>query len=241
MSVGFFVASEANVTIWRRTNTCLVTAWAQYFLAGQEGTGLSYSAEFLIPVTGAYRIVFVNYSAEKEASISFSLSEKSSLATMVLASTIYSTETTMSQQGYSLGSLSSLSSFQQMLGAVGTGASIVAGWLFKTRKRRFLSRYLTKIDSVYNAYALNKEECKARLSRMRDEVTNMLKKGKIDANHFAILDDKLVEYLKEISAASTAMPSRAVRSASFCRRCGSRLRPASSFCVKCGLTRSKER
>lgn len=87
---------------------------------------------------------------------------------------------------------------QQILGAAATGGSIILGWLFKTRKRRFLSSYLTKIDSTYNQYATNRAECKKALETMKTEILQMLKTGKIDEAHFTILQDKITQYLTEL-------------------------------------------
>ena len=88
--------------------------------------------------------------------------------------------------------------WQQVLGAAATGSSIVLGWMFRTRKRRFLTGYMAKIDSTYNEYAVNREECVTRLEKMRTEIVHMLKKGKIDESHFTILDGKIAQYLKEL-------------------------------------------
>jgi len=87
----------------------------------------------------------------------------------------------------------------QVLGAVGTGGSVVLGWLFTTRKRRLVSSYLTKIDSVYNEFFMNKEACKTHLTMLRDEITLRFRKGKIDASQFGLLDRKLERYLRDIS------------------------------------------
>ena len=55
-----------------------------------------------------------------------------------------------------------------------------------------------KIDSTYNRYAVNHEECKIQLTHMKDDVLQMLKKGKIDETPFAILDGKITQYLKDL-------------------------------------------
>jgi len=86
----------------------------------------------------------------------------------------------------------------QTVGAAATGGSVILGWLFKTRKRRFMLGYLSRIDSVHNEYSLNREECKKRLVQMKDEVVQLLKKKKIDEPQFSILDAKLTQYLKDL-------------------------------------------
>ncbi|MGA2785078.1 MAG: hypothetical protein ABSF09_10320 [Candidatus Bathyarchaeia archaeon] len=93
------------------------------------------------------------------------------------------------------------------LGAVATAGSVILGWFFTTRKRRFLSGYLTKIDSTYNSYAVNREECKGRLNQMKDDVAEMLKKGKIDVSHFGVLEGKISQYLRDLNSGGQIPPS----------------------------------
>ena len=90
------------------------------------------------------------------------------------------------------------SQLQQVLGALATGGSVIIGWFFKTRKRRFLTGYLTKIDDTYNQYATNRVECKKALENMKAEILRLLKTGKIDEAHFTILEEKIARYLTEI-------------------------------------------
>ena len=84
-------------------------------------------------------------------------------------------------------------------GGVAAAAVPLLGWLVKTRKRRFVSSYLTKVDSVYNEFFMNREECRKRLEQMKGEIVQLLKKGKIDEPHFTILDTKLERYLKDLA------------------------------------------
>jgi len=91
----------------------------------------------------------------------------------------------------------------QLLQVAGGGAAAAIvpfmGWMFKTRKRRFASSYLTKIDSIYNEFSMNREECRKRLIQMKGEIVQFLKKGKIDEPHFTIIDTKLERYLKDLA------------------------------------------
>ncbi len=68
----------------------------------------------------------------------------------------------------------------------------------KTKKRRFVSGYLMKVDSTFNEYSVNREECKNHLTRMKEEAIQLLKKGKVDEPHFTLIDNKLTAYLKEL-------------------------------------------
>jgi hypothetical protein len=86
----------------------------------------------------------------------------------------------------------------QILGIIGTGGSVAVGWLFATRKRRLVSSYLTRIDSIYHQYSANREACREHLLTLKTEITVFLRKGRIDASQFAILDGKLERYLKDL-------------------------------------------
>lgn len=104
----------------------------------------------------------------------------------------------------------------QIMGAVATGGSIAVGWLFKTRKRRFVSAYLRKIDAVYDSYSAqavslvegsrlsslarleSKEKCKKQLAEMKEEILHMLEKGKIDEPQFSVIDTKLAQHLRDL-------------------------------------------
>jgi len=77
-----------------------------------------------------------------------------------------------------------------------TGASIVAGWLFKTKKRRFVSDYLRKIDSICSVHSVNRDKCREHLLEMKGEALRLFEKGKIDESQFAVIDTKLAQRLK---------------------------------------------
>jgi hypothetical protein len=97
-----------------------------------------------------------------------------------------------------LGSIS-MSTLQQIGGVAATGGAGVLGWFLKTRKRRFVSSYLMKVDSIYNRYSVNREECKKRLAQMKEESIQLLRKGKMDEPHFTLIDNKLTQYLKDLA------------------------------------------
>jgi uncharacterized protein YxjI len=102
------------------------------------------------------------------------------------------------------------------MGAVATGGSIAVGWLFKTRKRRFVSAYLRKIDAAYDSYSAqavslvegsrlsslarleSKEKFKKQLAEMKEEILHMLEKGKIDEPQFSVIDTKLAQHLRDL-------------------------------------------
>ncbi len=93
--------------------------------------------------------------------------------------------------------LSSLDSrLFQIAGAAATAGSIMIGWILKTRKRRFMSVYLRKIDAVYDQSSFNLEESKRQLVKMKEEILDLMQKGKIDESQFSVLDAKLERHSK---------------------------------------------
>ena len=91
-----------------------------------------------------------------------------------------------------------MSTLQGIGGVAATAGAGFMGWYLKTRKRRFVSSYLMKVDSTYNEYSMNREECKKRLTKMKEESIQLLKKGRFDEPHFKLVDDKLTQYLKDL-------------------------------------------
>jgi len=123
--------------------------------------------------------------------------------------------------------------------------------LFRNNKRRTLSNYLARIDSTYNEFAVDREECRTRLETLKSDVIEMLNKGKIDEGYFLMLDEKISEYLKELIQASpkykrtsgtvddvagTAAPGSSVDQFRYCSNCGAKLSLDEKVCKKCGAT-----
>ncbi len=113
--------------------------------------------------------------------------------------------------------------------------------MFKNRKRGALSSYLTKIDSTYNQYAVDRIECRTQLERLKSDAIEMLKTGKIDEGHFLMLDEKITQYLKDLTQTTAKEPLSGTSSdqaeAAFCKNCGARLAPEETLCRKCGTKR----
>ena len=91
-----------------------------------------------------------------------------------------------------------VSTLQGIGGAAATVGAGLFGWYMKTRKRRLVSSYLTKVDSTYIEYSMNREDCKKRLTYMRNEIIHLLRKGKLDEPHFKLVDDRITQYLKDL-------------------------------------------
>ena len=127
---------------------------------------------------------------------SFTASSKSLTPTNTgsSASTLATTKTDSSP----LAGFLDMSRLQQIGGVAATAVAAIFGWFFKTRSRRFIGSYLNKIDVTYNQYAVNRVECKKQLQKMKEEIVQLLKKGKLDETQFALLDNKLSEHLKDL-------------------------------------------
>jgi len=82
---------------------------------------------------------------------------------------------------------------------VGVGG-VIGGLMFRSRKptTHTLSSYLEKIDSTFNQYAVDREECKSRLEQLKRDAIEMLNKGKLEEGYFLMLDEKITQYLKDL-------------------------------------------
>jgi len=124
--------------------------------------------------------------------------------------------------------------------------------VFRNSKRRTLSNYLARIDSTYNEFAVDREECRSQLERLKTDVIEMLNKGKIDEGHFLMLDEKITEYLKDLIQATpkykrasvtddTTAAATDVRSGTatvdqlkYCSNCGAKVSLDDKVCKQCG-------
>jgi hypothetical protein len=106
--------------------------------------------------------------------------------------------TTSSQSSDPIAGSFDMSRLQQVGGIAATGGAAVFGWFFKTRKRRLISGYLNKIDSTVKDQSVSVEERKKRLGQIREEVLDLLKKGKIEESQFSMLDTQVKDRTKEL-------------------------------------------
>lgn len=182
--VDFWVLNQTQYTAWLGAMSISCKGGQTSPSVNKQINSNSYSGVAEIPSRGTFYFIFSNPSQNP---------------VFIRLLVGYATPTTSTSSAANiLQQLPMGSQLQQVLGAAGTGGSLILGWLFKTRKRRFLSNYLSKIDSTFNAYATNRAECRIQLERMKDEVTRMLKSGKLDEAHFTILDGKITQYLTEL-------------------------------------------
>jgi YVTN family beta-propeller protein len=78
--------------------------------------------------------------------------------------------------------------------------SIIIGWFFRNRQRRYLGKYMTLIDDAYVLYNHNNsKEFLLRLQLIRMEVMHLFKKGKISDSHYNILQDRISEYMVKVN------------------------------------------
>jgi ribosomal protein L40E len=125
--------------------------------------------------------------------------------------------------------------------------------LFRNRKRHTLSSYLAKIDSTYNQFAVDREECRTRLEQIKGDIIDMLNKRQIDEGHFLMLDEKISDYQKQLAqatpkykrsstsegssgAGNVSSAGQAPSQVKYCRNCGAKLSSDEKVCKKCGTT-----
>ncbi|UCE39280.1 MAG: right-handed parallel beta-helix repeat-containing protein [Thermoplasmata archaeon] len=88
-----------------------------------------------------------------------------------------------------------------------TGLTIIAsillfmfGFLSLRKKRGKLRGYLEKIDEIFKEYKDDYMTCEKELISLREEIKGHVKDGKLEENHFLILDKKIDDYLFELKA-----------------------------------------
>jgi hypothetical protein len=80
-------------------------------------------------------------------------------------------------------------------------ASLIAfliGFIAIRRKRGKLRQYMERIDDTFNEYKKEYQTCEQELIALREDIKKDVKKGKIEENHFLILDKKIDDYLLEM-------------------------------------------
>ncbi len=128
--------------------------------------------------------------------------QHSTLSTATSRSTTSESTQALPVSGFTLfGFEMPLTSLLLVIGAaIVAGGGVIAGLMFSSRKRttHTLSTYLEKIDSTFNQYAVDREECRSRLEQLKRDAIEMLNNGKIEEGHFLMLDEKITQYLKDL-------------------------------------------
>ncbi|UCE74045.1 MAG: Ig-like domain-containing protein, partial [Methanomassiliicoccales archaeon] len=74
------------------------------------------------------------------------------------------------------------------------------GFISLRKKRSKLREYLDKIEEIYEEYKDEYKTCQNGLVTLREEIKRQVKIGKLEENHFLILDKKIDDYLVELKA-----------------------------------------
>ena len=83
--------------------------------------------------------------------------------------------------------------------------SIVVGWIFRSRQRRNLNKYMAIIETAYETLYENNntKDCLLHLQLIRKEITYLFGKGKISDGYYNILDRKISEYIEKINTSKS--------------------------------------
>jgi YVTN family beta-propeller protein len=83
------------------------------------------------------------------------------------------------------------------IGGVVGATSVFLGWYYKYGQRRYVNRYLTRIESTYDTlHEKDKQQCILQLQSIRRELIYLYKKGSLSDSHYNILDNKTSDYIK---------------------------------------------
>ena len=83
------------------------------------------------------------------------------------------------------------------IGGIVGATSVFVGWYNKYGQRRYINRYLTRIESTYDTlHDKDKQQCILQLRRIRTELLYLFKKGSISDSHYNILDKKVSDYIE---------------------------------------------
>jgi YVTN family beta-propeller protein len=84
-----------------------------------------------------------------------------------------------------------------VIGGIVGATSVFVGWYNKYGQRRYINRYLTRIESTYDTlHDKDKQQCILQLRRIRTELLYLFKKGSISDSHYNILDKKVSDYVE---------------------------------------------
>ena len=84
-----------------------------------------------------------------------------------------------------------------VIGGIVGAASVLIGWYYKYGQRRYVNRYLTRIQSTYDTlHEKDKQQCILQLKRIKTELIYLYKKGSLSDSHYNILDKKASDYIE---------------------------------------------
>jgi YVTN family beta-propeller protein len=83
------------------------------------------------------------------------------------------------------------------IGGIIGATSVFLGWYYKYGQRRYINRYLTRIESTYDTlHEKDKWQCILQLQSIRRELIYLFKKGSLSDSHYNILDKKTSDYIE---------------------------------------------
>lgn len=86
-----------------------------------------------------------------------------------------------------------------MIGGIVGASSVFVGWYYKFGQRRYINRYMTRIETTYDTlHETEEEQCIRQLRSIRKELLYLFKKGSLSDSHYNILDKKASDYIESI-------------------------------------------
>lgn len=83
------------------------------------------------------------------------------------------------------------------IGGIVGATSVFLGWYYKYGQRRYVNRYLTRIESTYDTlHEKDKQKCILQLQSIRRELVYLYKRGSLSDSHYNILDKKTTDYIE---------------------------------------------
>jgi YVTN family beta-propeller protein len=85
------------------------------------------------------------------------------------------------------------------IGGIVGATSVFLGWYYKYGQRRYVNRYLTRIQSTYDTlHEKDRQQCILQLQSIRRELIYLYKKGSLSDSHYNILDKKTSDYIENV-------------------------------------------
>lgn len=86
-----------------------------------------------------------------------------------------------------------------MIGGIVGASSVFLGWYYKYGQRRYINRYMTRIQTTYDTlHEVEKEQCIMQLRSIKRELLYLFKKGSLSDSHYNILDKNASDYIESI-------------------------------------------
>jgi PKD repeat protein len=83
-------------------------------------------------------------------------------------------------------------------GSIGVYSQINRSSKEKKRQKFVFETFSEKIDEVYTRFKMNARECETELYKVKGEIAEEFKDGKIEPNYYNFLEQRINEYMKEI-------------------------------------------